>query len=36
MEKAKVYFTKEITPESLVRLYDALGVSSKTSFRRRR
>lgn len=26
MEKAKVYFTKEITPESLVRLYDALGV----------
>ena len=26
MEKAKVYFTKEITPESFVRLYDALGV----------
>lgn len=26
MEKAKVYFTKEITPESLVRLYDILGV----------
>lgn len=26
MEKAKVYFTKEITPESVVRLYDALGV----------
>ena len=25
MEKAKVYFPKEITPESLVRLYDALG-----------
>ena len=26
MEKAKVYFTKEITPESLVRIYEALGV----------
>ena len=26
MEKAKVYFTKEITPESLVKIYDALGV----------
>ena len=26
MEKAKVYFTKEITPESVVRLYDILGV----------
>ncbi|MBQ5976914.1 MAG: DUF362 domain-containing protein [Oscillospiraceae bacterium] len=25
MEKAKVYFTKEITPESLVRIYEALG-----------
>ena len=25
MEKAKVYFTKEITPESLVRIYQALG-----------
>lgn len=24
---AKVYFTKEITPESLVRIYDALGVA---------
>lgn len=24
MEKAKVYFTKEITPESLVRIYEAL------------
>ena len=23
----KVYFTKEITPESLVRIYDALGVT---------
>ena len=26
MEKSKVYFTKEITPESVVRLYDILGV----------
>ncbi len=25
MEKAKVYFTKEITPESLVRIYHAVG-----------
>ena len=25
MEKAKVYFTKEITPESLVKIYEALG-----------
>ena len=25
MEKAKVYFTKEITPESLMRIYEALG-----------
>lgn len=25
MEKAKVYFTKEITPESLIRIYEALG-----------
>lgn len=25
MEKAKVYFTREITPESLVRIYEALG-----------
>jgi hypothetical protein len=25
MEKAKVYFTKEITPDSIVRIYDALG-----------
>ena len=28
MEKAKVYFTKEITPESLVRIYEALGVEA--------
>lgn len=27
MEKAKVYFTREIIPESLVRIYDALGVT---------
>ena len=25
MKKAKVYFTKEITPESLIRIYQALG-----------
>ena len=29
MEKAKVYFTKEITPESLVHIYEALGVELK-------
>lgn len=27
--KATVYFTKEITPESLIRLYEALGVTLK-------
>lgn len=26
MSKSKVYFTKDITPESLVRIYEALGV----------
>jgi len=26
MEKSKVYFSKEITPESLIRIYEALGV----------
>ena len=26
MEKAKVYFTKEITPEAMVRMYEAMGV----------
>lgn len=26
MEKSKVYFTKNITPESVVKIYDALGV----------
>lgn len=25
MEKAKVYFIKEITPENIVRIYKALG-----------
>jgi Uncharacterized Fe-S center protein len=27
MEKAKVYFTKEISPESLIRAYDAMGIA---------
>ena len=27
MEKAKVYFTKEITPESLINIYEKLGVN---------
>ena len=27
MEKSKVYFTKEITPESLIKIYESLGVS---------
>ena len=27
MEKSKVYFTKEITPESVVRMYEALGIN---------
>ena len=26
MGKAKVYFTKEITPEAMVRMYEAMGV----------
>ena len=26
MEKAKVYFTKDITPDSLIKMYNALGV----------
>lgn len=29
MERSKVYFTKEITPESLQKIYDALGVNLK-------
>ena len=28
MEKAKVYFTKEITPASLIIIYEALGVEA--------
>lgn len=28
MEKSKVYFTKEISPESLIRIYKALGVKA--------
>ena len=27
MEKAKVYFTKEITPESVVKMYETLGMN---------
>ncbi len=27
MSKAKVYFTKEITPESLIKIYESLGVN---------
>lgn len=27
MEKAKIYFTKEITPESVVKMYEKLGVN---------
>ena len=27
MEKAKVFFTKEITPESVVKMYETLGIS---------
>ena len=26
MEKAKVYFTKEIAPQAVVRMYEAMGV----------
>ncbi len=29
MEKSKVYYAKEITPENLIKLYEALGVSLK-------
>ncbi len=29
MEKATVYFTKEITPQSIVRMYEKLGISLK-------
>ena len=27
MEKSKVYFIKEVTPENVVRAYDALGIT---------
>lgn len=27
IEKSKVYFIKEITPESLIKIYDAMGVN---------
>ena len=26
MEKSKVYFTKEITPESMIKIYEKLGL----------
>ncbi len=26
MEKSKVYFTKEITPDAIVKIYEKLGV----------
>ena len=29
MEKSKVYFTKKITPESLIKIYESLGVELK-------
>ena len=29
MEKSKIYFTKEITPESLIKMYETLGVDLK-------
>lgn len=29
MEKAKMYFTNKITPESIVKIYDQLGFSLK-------
>ena len=29
MEKSKVYFTKELTPESVVKMYKALGIELK-------
>ena len=29
MEKSKVYFTKEITPENLIKMYETLGVDLK-------
>ena len=29
MEKPIVYYTREITPESLIRIYESLGVKLK-------
>lgn len=29
MEKSKVYFTKDITPDSLIKMYEALGIELK-------
>ena len=29
MEKAQVYFIKDITPENLIRIYEALGIELK-------
>lgn len=29
MEKSKVYFIKEVSPENVVRAYEALGVELK-------
>ena len=40
MGKAKVYFTKEITPEAMIKMYEAMGVEltgkgcGEASFRR--
>ena len=27
MDKAKVYFTKEITPESVIKMYEKIGAN---------
>ena len=32
MEKTKVYFTKEITSESLVKIYEKLGIELKERY----
>ena len=29
MEKSKVFFTSEITPENMIKMYNALGVKSE-------
>ena len=33
MEKAKVYYAKEITPENLIKIYEARGVELKGKIR---